>query len=162
MGVDYTLFKIDGKDWETYTSPLIFTEEGPYKIEFYSVDNDENIEETQTIEFDIDKTLPAVSIDANPKEIWPPNDKMVDVTITGFATDNYLFSKTFTVDDEYDLITPTISDFGQTIQLEARKEGSDKDGRIYTINILAEDKAGNITEQQTQVLVPHDQGKKEK
>ena len=74
----------------------------------------------------------------------------------------YLFSKTFTVEDEYDLIEPPISDFGQTIQLEAKREGNDTDGRVYTIKAEAEDMAGNITEQQTQVLVPHDQGKKEK
>ncbi|MEK7534010.1 MAG: hypothetical protein AAB600_01605 [Patescibacteria group bacterium] len=67
-----------------------------------------------------------------------------------------------TVDDEYDEIEPSISDFGQTIQLKARKEGSDKDGRMYIIKVRAEDMAGNITENQTQVLVPHDQGQKKK
>jgi len=166
LGVDYTLYKIqtqeNSTDWTEYSSPLIFTTEGHHKIEFYSVDKDENIEEINSIEFDIDKTPPDVSIDANPKEIWPPNGKMVDVAITGFAKDNYLFSKTFTVRDEYDLIEPTISDFGATIQLEAKRNGSDKDGRRYIIKAVAEDLAGNIAENQTQVIVPHDQGKKKK
>ena len=74
----------------------------------------------------------------------------------------YLFSKTFTVEDEYDLIEPPISDFNQTIKLEARREGSDLDGRVYAIKAVAEDLAGNKTEQQIQVIVPHDQRDRKK
>jgi len=166
LGVDYTLYKIETNenttDWTTYKTPLTFTTEGRHKIEFYSVDKDENVETVKSIEFDIDKTAPEVAIDASPKEIWPPNSKMVDVTITGSATDTHLFSKELTVEDEYNLIEPVISDFEQTIQLEARRDGNDKDGRRYIIKAVAEDRAGNITEKQTQVIVPHDQGKKKK
>jgi len=166
LGVDYTLYRIETQenttDWTEYLSPLVFTKEGHHKIEFYSVDKDENVEEVESVEFDIDKTPPEVKLDANPKEIWPPNSKMVDITITGSAIDKHLYSKTISVEDEYDLIEPTISDFGQTIQLEAKREGSDKDGRRYIIKARAEDLAGNITEQQTQVIVSHDQGKKKK
>jgi len=162
LGVDYTLYKIEGKDWDTYKTPLTFTKEGHHKIEFYSVDKDENVEEVKSVEFDIDKTPPEVKLDANPKEIWPPNGKMVDVTVTGYATDDHLFSKELTVEDEYNLIEPVISAFGQTIQLEAKRNGSDLDGRAYIIKAVAEDKAGNTTEKQTQVIVLHDQRDKKK
>ncbi len=58
LGKEYTLYKIEGKDWETYTQPLQFTNEGHYQISFYSGDKGGNIETVQTITFDIDKTLP--------------------------------------------------------------------------------------------------------
>lgn len=159
LGVDYTLYKIEGEDWEQYSTPLLFADEGHHKIEFYSVDNDENIEQIKSVEFDIDKTKPEVEIDANPSTIWPPNGKMADVTIAGYATDENLYSKKLTVEDEYGYIEPTISDFGQIIQLEVKRDGSDLDGREYMIKAVAEDLAGNTTRKQTQVVVPHDQRK---
>ena len=162
LGPDYTLYRIEGKDWETYKTPLTFTTEGHHKIEFYSVDRDENVESSKSIEFDIDKTPPEAKIEANPTTIWPPNGKMVNVSITGFATDLHLFSKSFTVKDEYNQINPTLSDFNQTIQLVAQRDGSDLDGRVYAIKAVIEDLAGNKTEKQTQVVVPHDQRDKKK
>src|SRR3989337_3698867 len=66
LGVDYTLYRIGDNDWREYTTPLTFIDKGNYLIEFYSVDNDENIEETKTINFSIDKTLPEAEIIFNP------------------------------------------------------------------------------------------------
>ena len=62
LGVDYTLYKVEGDDWQQYTIPLLFADEGHHKIEFYSVDKDENIEQIKSVEFDIDKTLPEAKI----------------------------------------------------------------------------------------------------
>lgn len=62
LGVDYTMFKVDDQDWEIYSNAMKFTSEGHHKIEFYSADKDENLEEIKKIEFDIDKTLPEVKI----------------------------------------------------------------------------------------------------
>ena len=161
LGVDYILYKLDQSDWEIYNTPLTIGSEGHHKLEFYSADKDENLENIKSTEFDIDKTIPIVTIDADPKSIWPPNEKMVYVKITGSAQDNHLSTKTFTVEDEYDLIKPTLTDFDQTIQLEARRDGSDEDGRVYIIKVTAEDLAGNKKEEQVQIIVPHDQGKKD-
>jgi len=61
-GVDYIAYIRDGGDWETYTAPLNFTNEGHYKISYYSADRDGNIEDTKTVEFDIDKTPPEAEI----------------------------------------------------------------------------------------------------
>lgn len=157
LGIDYTLYRIGGGDWEVYSSPLTFTNEGHHKVEFYSVDKDENIEDLKSIEFDIDKTVPQASIDANPKSIWSPNGKMVDITITGSSSDDHLLNTTITVNDEYHLIEPVVSGFGQTIQLEARRNGSDLDGRMYIIKVVVEDLAGNQKEASAKVIVPHDQ-----
>lgn len=62
LGVDYTLFRVNDEDWQQYLSPITFSQEGSYRIEFYSVDMDENIEELRTIEFNIDKKAPEARI----------------------------------------------------------------------------------------------------
>lgn len=163
LGVDYTLYKIEGVDWEQYSTPLLFVDEGHHKIEFYSVDKDENIEEIKSIEFDIDKTKPEVEIHTDLKTIWPPNGKMVDITITGTISDENPYVTTILVEDEYDLVEPSITTFeteiNQTIQLEAFRREEDKEGRIYTIKILATDLAGNTSLETLEVIVPHDQRK---
>lgn len=66
LGVDYTLYKIGDEEWQQYNTPVSFTTEGHYKISFYSVDKDENIEDLKSIEFDIDKTLPEAQIQFDP------------------------------------------------------------------------------------------------
>ena len=157
LGVDYTLYKKGNGDWETYVNPLVFTEEGHHKIEFYSVDKDENVEEVKSVEFDIDKIAPQIEIDVSPKTIWPPTGKMTNALVTGVANDPHLFSKQFLVIDEYDQIEPIIYDFGQTIQLKAERNGNDLDGRIYLIKGIAEDFAGNVSEDQVHAIVLHDQ-----
>ncbi len=159
LGVKYTAYKLDNADWQKYTEPLMFTTEGHQRIEYYSEDNDGNIEDVQSIEFDIDKTLPEISINASPSTLWPPNGKMRDVKITGNSTDENMKITKFEVIDEYESIEPVITNFSQTIQLEAKRNGNDKDGRKYSIKATAEDKAGNIKEAVATVLVPHDQGK---
>ena len=159
LGLDYTMYRISGGDWEIYNNPITFSSEGHHKIEFYSADNDENLEDIKSVEFDIDKKLPETSLDANHKSLWPPNGKMIYITISGTSSDEHLYSTTILVEDEYDLVEPKITNFGQTIQLEARRNGGDKDGRVYIIKAVAKDLAGNTTEQSVQVIVPHDKGK---
>ncbi|GEM_PF-2181574 len=65
LGVDYTLYKTVDNDWQQYTTPLSFTQEGHYKIDYYSVDKDGNIEGVKSTEFDIDKTPPEANIQYN-------------------------------------------------------------------------------------------------
>lgn len=65
FGVDYAMYRVEGSDWEQYTTPLQFSSEGHYKVEFYSADNDENIEDIKIVEFDIDKTPPEIEIGFN-------------------------------------------------------------------------------------------------
>lgn len=160
LGVDYTLYKLPGKDWEQYKQPFTFSTEGKHSIEFYSVDKDENIEEVKSVEFTIDKTLPEVSVDATPKEIWPPNGKMIDIAVSSIASDAHLYLTNSTVEDEYRRVEPIIASLNQTIQLEASREGGDMDGRAYTIRRIAEDLAGNRVEAKVLVVVPHDRGNK--
>lgn len=158
FGVDYTLYKKDDSDWEEYEAPIVFSAEGHHRVDFYSVDKDDNIEEVKTVEFDIDKTKPQVAIDASPKILWPVNNKMLNVEITGNAFDVNLLNTKIMVNDEYDEVEPLVFDFGQAIQLRASRDGNDFDGRKYTIKAIAEDLAGNVREDEVEVIVPHDQG----
>ena len=159
-GIDYTLYKKDDDDWQDYNTPLNITQEGHHKVSFYSVDKDGNIEAVKTIEFDIDKTPPEISIWTEPSIIWPPNGKNVSVRINGTIDELHLASKSFTVNDEYGNPVPVISDFGDTIFLEARRIDDDLDGRKYIIKVMAWDLAGNTSSAETKIIVPHDKNKK--
>jgi hypothetical protein len=116
-----------------------------------------------------DKTPPTIAISANPLTLWPPNGTMVSVTVSGTITDTgsgvNLSSGSFAVSDEYGTVQPagplTINPEGTylfTVNLEASRKGSDKDGRQYTISVFAKDNAGNPGSSSINVSVPHDQG----
>jgi hypothetical protein len=117
----------------------------------------------------IDKTPPVVTASANPATLWPPNGKMVTVTVSGTMSDNLSginpSTPAFAVQDSYGLVqqsgpvslTPN-GTYSFTISLEARREGPDKNGRLYTIVVSAQDNAGNASSATTTVVVPHDQG----
>jgi len=85
LGVDYTPYKINESDWMEYIEPFTVSEEGGYKIEFYSVDNDENIEEVKSVEFSIDKTLPVITATKTPDANGWNNS---DVTVHFDCTDS--------------------------------------------------------------------------
>jgi hypothetical protein len=121
----------------------------------------------------VDTTPPAITVAANPATLWPPNGKLVSVTVSGTITDNRAgdsgvdaSSVAYTVMDEYGRIQPhgsvTLGTDGRytiTVALEASRKGNDQDGRHYTITVNAKDKTGNLGGASTIVTVPHDQGK---
>jgi len=117
---------------------------------------------TTSVTLNIDKTPPTVTITATPNMLWPPNHKMVGVTVGGQATDSLsgITSTAFKVTDEYKTVEPLISGFNTTIQLESWRNGDDLDGRMYTISAIAKDKANNQASASTKVICPHDQGKR--
>jgi len=116
-----------------------------------------------------DTTPPVLTISATPETLWPPDGKMVPVTISGTMTDSQsgvnASTATYAVTDKYGLIQPsgkvTLGSNGSytfTIQLQASRDGNDKDGRQYIITVNAQDNAGNKGSAATGVTVPHDQG----
>jgi hypothetical protein len=114
-----------------------------------------------------DVTPPAITIAATPETLWPPNGKLVPVTIAGTITDagSGVSTATYTVTDEYGQVQPKGSvtprpdgSYSFTIQLEASRNDNDRDGRQYTIIIIVQDNAGNTGSKDTSVIVPHDQG----
>jgi len=120
----------------------------------------------------VDTTPPVITVSANPSILWPPNGKMVTVTVSGTITDNEPggtgvnpSTAVYMVTDEYALVQPSGSvplqpngSYSFTIQLEASRNGNDQNGRQYMITIGAQDNAGNPGTAATGVLVPHDQG----
>ena len=69
LGVDYTLYKVNDGDREEYIEPRTFSENGSYTVEYYSVDNDENIEEKKIASFQIDTTIPEAKIFFDPNAL---------------------------------------------------------------------------------------------
>jgi hypothetical protein len=117
----------------------------------------------------IDKTPPVITASTNLATLWPPNGRMVSVTVSGTISDSLSginpSTAAFAVQDSYGLLHPSglvsVSANGTysfTIPLEARRDGQDKNGRLYTIVVSARDNAGNASLATTTVIVPHDLG----
>jgi len=168
-GVANTALSLDeGLTWTIGTS-VVLTKDGIYSISYRSTDIAGNIETAKSITVKIDQTSPTITSTANPSNIWPPNGNMVSVIVAGIMTDNLSGISTnsadFVVTDSYGSVQPagpvSISANGTysfTVSLEARRDGQDKNGRVYTIKISVPDNAGNSATSTTTVLVPHDQG----
>lgn len=169
-GIDTGEFWGSGADYKVlplldagYYALKLRHEDGPY--DYYSDNYGMRGTEVYYAPLQIDKIPPLLTLTATPDRLWPPNGKMVDVTISGMVADNLsgVASVEVTVTDEYGLvqpiITPVITNFNTTIALEASREETDKDGRRYTITAIATDRAGNKSTTSAVVLVPHDQGK---
>jgi hypothetical protein len=92
----------------------------------------------------IDKTAPVVgTLTLDPNILWPPDHKMVDITIGGVTDLSGIAQATLSVTDEYGTCQPKVST-GLTFQLEAWRKGNDFDGRVYTVSVTGiVDKAGN-------------------
>jgi hypothetical protein len=136
-------------------------------VTFFGTDNAENVEAPKTVTVKIDETPPVVTASANPAVLWPPNGKTVDVMVSGRITDVTSGvnpnSATFSVVDAYGTVQPSgdvvVSGNGSysfTVALEARRSGTDQNGRVYTIVVSAQDNAGNQGSASTTVVVPHD------
>ena len=100
---------------------------------------------------------PEITITATPDVIWPPNHRMVPVTIVGGveAYGSEIKSVSISVRDEYGKIKRDNLTFGGTVMLEAWRNGNDKDGRKYTITVVVTDKGGTTTAKSATVTVPH-------
>ena len=113
-----------------------------------------------------DVTPPTITATADKTTLWPPNGKLVPVTVTGTIKDpDSTFTASFHVVDEYGTAQPrgtiTVKSDGTysfTVLLQASRLGTDLDGRQYTIFIDALDPSGNTSELKIGVTVPHDQG----
>ena len=117
-----------------------------------------------------DEIAPTLQIELSKDTLWPANHKMVEITATVTASDNFdldpvvsLLSITSSeLDDEPgggdgstvdDIVI--LDDF--TFQLRAERSATNKDGRIYLITYQAEDACGNQTLGYATVTVPFSQ-----
>jgi uncharacterized repeat protein (TIGR01451 family) len=107
---------------------------------------------------------------ADPSVLWPPNHRMVNVTVSYDVMDNCPVppgSCTLSVTSNEPVLghgsghtSPdwTVLD-DHHVLLRAEREGGGS-GRIYTITITCTDSGGNSSEEQVEVTVPHDQGRR--
>jgi hypothetical protein len=112
-------------------------------------------------------TPPTVTLSATPTSLWPPNGKMVPVTVSGTTTNTgcTITSATFAVTDEYGKVQPSgpvtlgpQGTYGFIVWLQASRLGRDLDGRQYTVTVSATNNGGNTGSQSGTVVVPHDMG----
>jgi hypothetical protein len=131
----------------------------------------------ETIDPDCDTTPPDLELVATPNILWPPNHKMVEITIELTVSDAvdpspdvHLTSITMNEGDKTNAYDPAhdntlgdgntlndiqVDDDGR-IYLRAERSGTGI-GRIYTITYIAVDYSGNATEESVTVTVPHDE-----
>jgi hypothetical protein len=123
--------------------------------------NETSVTQTVTV---IDNTLPVISNPvASPSTFWPPNNEMVDVTVSYQVTDNcaILGTKLSVSSNEPDAGGPE-SDWevidAHRVRLRAKKTAR-QGARLYTITITAEDVHGNVSSKNVTVTVPHSNGR---
>ena len=112
-----------------------------------------------------DTTGPAIaSATASPAMLWPPNNKMVAVTVSANASDAGAGLASCIIDsvssnEGGSAHEPDVQLTGDlTLNLRAEREGRGS-GRVYSIQVSCRDAAGNTSARTTTVTVPHDRGK---
>ncbi|MBI5834529.1 MAG: hypothetical protein HZB16_19700 [Armatimonadetes bacterium] len=114
-----------------------------------------------------DITPPTIELGSpEPAVLLPANGKMVQVALSGRITDvgGRVASASLEVVDEYGELNrqtditgnlATDGSFSVSVGLRAKRDGKDKDGRIYRLVVRAADRAGNAAvPREVQVLVP--------
>jgi hypothetical protein len=99
-----------------------------------------------------------------PSTLWPPNGKLVPVTVAATVADATSGPDGFVLSAEttsggnaatdivgFALGEPDVAGF-----LRAERRG-DEDKRVYTLTYTAQDNAGNVATCAATVVVPHDQ-----
>jgi hypothetical protein len=162
-----TYYSINGRPF-VKGNAVTLTNDGTYVLSYFSTDPAKNVEATHTLIVRIDQTPPVITVFASPTTLWPPNNKLVPVTVMGHVTDNFSGvapSMSFHVVDEYGQVQPSGTarvnangDYSFVVYLQSSRLGQDKDGRQYVIDVTAHDLAGNARTAATVVTVPHDQG----
>lgn len=108
-----------------------------------------------------------VSATASPNVLWPPNHKLVPVTINVNATGSFVSCVILGVRSNQPIngkgdgnTSPDWVITGDlTLLLRAERSGNIKTDRVYTITVLCADSFGNTARTDVTVTVPHDQGK---
>lgn len=176
-GVAKTEYNLDNQGWVPYTAAVSIAADGTHTLLFRSTDAAGNVETAKSLTLHIDTTKPAITADATPNSIWPPNHKLVPISVTIHASDGgsgiagvSLVSVTSsepdnglsggaTPNDIQGWATGPVTlnaDGTATIggQVRAERSGAGP-GRVYTITFQVTDKAGNSATGTTTASVPH-------
>lgn len=149
----------------TTTDPLFYTEQGTYIVTWtYNDGNSNTASQMQTVIVD-DTTAPVIqSLAAAPNELWPPNHKMVSVTINVVVSDNCGVGVTSKITDvssnepenglgDGDSAPDWEITGNLTLNLRAERSGKGI-GRVYVITVECSDEHGNRSTGTVTVKVP--------
>ncbi len=115
----------------------------------------------------LDTTPPTLSIILSPATLWPPNNKLMPVTVTIAVKDDYdpmpdIKLESITANETLaanDIQDAQLGGDDRSFSLAAKRDGNNMAGRIYTFTYSATDASGNKATASATVTVPHDQGK---
>jgi len=101
------------------------------------------------------------SVAPSQSTLWPPNGKLVPVSVAVNSPDTCNVSCNITQITGTDGATAADSQItgALTANLRADRTGKDKNGRVYTLQLTCSDAANNSATKTVAVTVPHDQGK---
>lgn len=169
-GVAATYYSMDNGAVQNGNSVTI-SEEGVHTLTYWSEDKAGNVEQVHTKTIKLDKTGPILDIKLDKTTLSPVNHKMVPITaaINASDADSGIHSVVLTSITSNESIQPDdiqnanynkpISGTTDSFKLRAERLANGN-GRVYTINYTATDKAGNVTTKSVEVSVPHDKSKK--
>ncbi|HEX7177210.1 MAG TPA: family 10 glycosylhydrolase [Pyrinomonadaceae bacterium] len=170
-GVAATEYSTDGGvTWTPYPAGgFTISAEGVTTVLYRSTDRAGNVEAARTLTVKLDKSAPTITLSADPSEIWPPDGRTVNVTLSGQGADavSGLAGVTYVVTDEYGAplsipartLSGASASWADSLDVEAQRNGGDTDGRLYRITATLTDAAGHTTTATADVVVLHDRGK---
>lgn len=167
-GVATTEYSTDaGQTWQPFSGTFTVNSEGTTTLIYRSTDRAGNTETPKSITLKIDTIAPVLTLSVTPSVIWPANNEIVSVSIDGTGSDSVsgLASVSYLITDEYGAplsiplrgLTGNSSNWIELLAVEARRLGTDRDGRTYTVIATLTDVAGNSTTATITIVVPHDQ-----
>jgi hypothetical protein len=114
---------------------------------------------TEAVSVKRDATPPSLTCSPTPSELWPPNGKLVPVSVSVELTDGTSGSSGFLLMQapESDAIGFSVGSPDVAGQLRAERSGSGAD-RFYELVYRGRDIAGNTAACTASIVVPHDQG----
>ncbi|MCK5260764.1 MAG: hypothetical protein KAJ44_01115 [Thermoplasmatales archaeon] len=87
-GVNATYYRINYGEWDTYEVPFVINESNYYVIEYYSVDNEGNVEDVKSASFKVDSVPPVTTAHVSGNDIWlTATDDMSGVNWIEFRID---------------------------------------------------------------------------